>query len=56
MKTSSWIICDKETGKAIFETNNEKTANSINTKKYIAYGAHEYLVKLNQAIKTSVLR
>ena len=47
MTTTSWIICNKLTDKAVFETFNENTAIAINAgKQYIAVPALEYLQSL----------
>ena len=56
MKPASWIICNKITGKAVFETFNENTAITINAKgTYQAVPVLTYLqglnVKLNTVIK-----
>jgi hypothetical protein len=53
MKTSSWIIVNKATGKAVFETFNENTAKAVNTRLYKAVPVLEYLYALNAAIKAS---
>lgn len=50
-RPGSWVIVDKATGKAVFETFKEKTANAINTEKYQAIPALEYLSKHNAAIR-----
>lgn len=51
MKTASWIIVNKQTGAAVFETFNAATAQAINRDKYEAIPALEYLQQLNRAIK-----
>lgn len=49
-KTASWIICNKLTGKAIFETFSRNTADTINAGgTYKAIPALEYLQSLNNA-------
>jgi hypothetical protein len=53
MKTASWIIVNKATGQAVFETFNENTAKAVNTRLYKAVPALEYLCALNAAINTS---
>ena len=50
MKTASWVICNKETHEAVFETFNEKTAQAINTAKYEAVPILEYLQSLNRRV------
>jgi len=50
MKTVSWIIVNKVTGAAVFETFNENTAKAVNEKLYRAMPALEYLQQLNKAL------
>ena len=47
----SWIIIDRETGRAVFETWNRTTAEAINADKYAALPAKEYLASLNAPAK-----
>jgi len=47
--TTSYVICSLATGKAVFETFNEKTALAINTDKYRAVPILQYLYSLNKA-------
>jgi hypothetical protein len=49
MKTASWVIVNKATGFAVFETFNENTARAINEKLYRAIPILEYLQSLNKA-------
>lgn len=51
MKTSSWIIVNKATRAAVFETFNENTAKAVNTRLYEAIPALQYLQQLNRTIK-----
>jgi hypothetical protein len=51
MKTSSWIIINKATRQAVFETFNENTAKAVNTRLYEALPALQYLQQLNRNIK-----
>jgi hypothetical protein len=51
MKTASWIIVNKATRVAVFETFNENTAKAVNTRLYEAVPILEYLQQLNRAIK-----
>ena len=53
MKTSSWIIVNRATGVAVFETFNENTAKAINEKLYRAIPALEYLQQLNKALTSA---
>ena len=48
MKTASWVIINKATGFAIFETFNENTAKAVNTRLYEAVPILEYLQSLNK--------
>ena len=50
MKTASWVIVNRATGAAVFETFNENTAKAINEKLYRAIPALEYLQQLNKAL------
>jgi hypothetical protein len=51
MKTASWIIVNKATRQAVFETFNENTAKAVNTRLYEAIPALQYLQQLNRTIK-----
>lgn len=44
----SWVIVDKETGKALFETFEKKTADAVNRKKYRVVPILEYLQSQNK--------
>ena len=48
----SWIIVNKETGKSVCELTNINNVKRINTKKYKALTALDYLTRLNREIKT----
>lgn len=48
MKIASWVVVDKSTGKAVFETFKQSTANAINRDKYQAIPIDEYLPTLNR--------
>jgi hypothetical protein len=50
MKTASWIIVNKATRVAVFETFNENTARAVNVKLYEAIPALQYLQQLNAGI------
>lgn len=43
----SWIIVDRQTGKAVLETFNRKTAEAVNQDKYKVLTALQYLTSLN---------
>lgn len=51
LRTASWVIVDKITNKAIFETFNESILGKINVEKYQAVPVLEYLQNLNKQIK-----
>jgi hypothetical protein len=51
MKTASWIIINKATRQAVFETFNENTVKAVNTRLYEALPALQYLQQLNRSIK-----
>jgi hypothetical protein len=48
MATTSWVIVSKETGTAVLETFNAKTAAAINRERYNVVPILEWLVSLNQ--------
>ncbi len=47
MKTASWIIVDRKTGKAVLETFNKKTADAVNTKRYEVLPVLQWLQRIN---------
>jgi len=51
MKTASWVIREKSTGKVIMETFDPKKVAALNTRKYEAVPILEYLQKLNARIR-----
>jgi len=53
MKTASWVIVNRATGAAVFETFNENTAKAINEKLYHAVPALEYLQQLNATLTSA---
>jgi hypothetical protein len=48
MKTASWVIREKGTGKVMFETFDKKKVDALNTAKYEAVPIMEYLASLNK--------
>jgi len=50
MKSNSWIIVRIADNKAILETYNPAIVAKINTQKYMAIPAYEYLCNLNKHI------
>ena len=48
MKTASWVIVNKKTGNAIYETFSEKYAAAINLEKYSVVPVLEWLQGLNK--------
>jgi hypothetical protein len=51
MSTASWVIINKATRQAVFETFNENTAKAVNTRLYAAVPILQYLQQLNRSIK-----
>ena len=51
MKTASWVIINKATGEAVFETFSPKLVSRINAAKYEAVPILEYLQAINARIK-----
>ena len=49
MKTTSWVIRVKQSGKVILETFDRKKVDALNTAKYDAVPILEYLGSLNTA-------
>lgn len=47
MKTGSWVIREKSTGKVLFETFDKKKVDALNTTKYEAVAIGKYLAGLN---------
>jgi hypothetical protein len=47
MSTASWVIINKATGQAVFETFNRKIACAINRENYEAVAIEKYLASLN---------
>lgn len=48
MKTASWVIRDKATGRAVFETFNPALARAVNPAKFEAVPILEYLQSVNR--------
>lgn len=48
---NSWVVSCKQTGKAIFETYSEDTANRINQSRYEVKTTYQHLTDLNKKIK-----
>lgn len=49
MKTASWVIKEKASGKVLFETFDQKKVDALNVEKYVAVPILEHLGSLNQA-------
>ena len=47
MRTTSWVIRNKETKEVILETFDSKKVAALNTAKYEAVPIYEYLCSLN---------
>jgi hypothetical protein len=52
MNTASWVIREKATGVVLFETFNQKVVEAINTERYEAVPAQQYLASLNDQTRT----
>jgi hypothetical protein len=53
MRSGSWVIVNKATGEAVFETFSPKLVSRINAAKYEAVPVLEYLQALNARIKAT---
>ena len=53
MRTASWVIQEKATGRVLFETFSARVAEAINRTRYEAVPILEYLQALNRSIKLS---
>jgi hypothetical protein len=51
--TTSWVICNKQTGESILETFDPNKVQRLNTSKYVAIPIGEYLASLNNKQTTS---
>lgn len=49
---NSWIIVSRDTGKPVWETYSDKLASAVNMEKYEILTAYQWLVRLNQSIKS----
>jgi hypothetical protein len=47
MKTASWVVREKATGKVLFETFDQNKVDALNIEKYEAVPILEYLSSLN---------
>lgn len=50
-KSASWVIRNKETGEVVMETFDEKKVLALNTAKYEAVAARDYLEQLNDSTR-----
>lgn len=46
----SWIILEKETSKVICELFDKRSIDKLNTEKYVAVSAYDYLCNLNKEL------
>ena len=51
LRTASWVIVEKATNKALFETFNEAIVGKINESKYQAVPILAYLQQFNQQVR-----
>jgi hypothetical protein len=56
MKTASWVIRERATGKVLFEAFDKKKVDALNTAKYEAVPILEHLVSLNTDGQVARLR
>lgn len=54
--TTSWVIVERDTRKAVLETFNEKTAARLNVGNYEAIPILKYLTDLNAEIKKESMK
>ena len=47
----SWVVCEKESGRAVLETFSPKVAASVNLAKYEVLPVLDYLARLNNSVK-----
>jgi hypothetical protein len=48
MRTASWVIVDKQTGRAVLETFSARVVAAINTASYRAVPIGQWLASLNR--------
>ncbi len=48
LETASWVVVNRETGKAVFETFCRRVADAINLNRYEVVPIGEYLASLNR--------
>lgn len=51
MNTTSWIVEDLNTGKAVLETFNRSTAAAVNAERYKVWATKAWLVEINRRVK-----
>jgi hypothetical protein len=51
MKTASWVIREKATGRVICETFSRRLVDALNIKRYEAVPLLQYLCELNATIR-----
>jgi hypothetical protein len=51
MRTASWVIVDKATGRAVFETFRASIADKVNTTRYEVVPILEWLHRVNAAAR-----
>jgi hypothetical protein len=52
-RTASWVIVNRATGAALFETFQESVTLKLNTVKYQAMPVLQYLQQFNRSIKAA---
>lgn len=53
MRTASWVVREKSSGKVMFETYSAKLVAALNIDKYEAVPIKEYLASINRSIKAN---
>lgn len=51
MRTQSWVVREKDSGKVLFETFDKRKVDALNTKRYEAVPILEHLASLNSQIQ-----
>lgn len=53
MESKSWVIIEKRTGRAVYETFNKDILKNLNSEKYKWFSIYDYLTSLNKKLKES---
>lgn len=55
-ESASWVIVDRATGKAVFETFSKRIATAINLERYDVVPILQYLQDINRQIREGRIR